>query len=660
MDLLAATWPMAALGQIEPITSGTLDTLHWGDWAVLIGYLVLVSFLGVKLAGKQSSMEDFFRGGNKLPWYAVSASMIATIISAVTFIGVPGLAYREGGNFTYLQFGIIAGLISRLVVALVLVPAYYRYRVYSPYDFMGRELGESARSVTTALFSLLGLLAQAARVYLTAMILELVLAAPLASVEAATGVDAFAWAVLMVGLVAIAWTMLGGISTVVWTDAMLFVVFVLGGVIALGVTAAALPGGMIGGLGEVISRGSEAGKFELWNLNLQSERWHDFLTEPYTIWAAFFAVAFGNVGAYGTDQLLAQRIFCCRGKNSARAAVLGSWAGEAVVALMLLVGVGLWAFYGEFPEALSGDAAAAVADNPDNIFPVFILTQVPVGLRGLILAGVFAAAVSSLTSILAALAQTTLSAVYLPLRERARDGRAVPHAEVLGVSRGLIVAWGVALCGMAFGVDAYVEAKQAAGEDVPFLDLALGLASYVIGSLFAAFLLAWLPLKINGYGLIWAAPLSVFAVFASRSHDPTLPASFGGFIGGLSDDHAYLALMILVALILLAAWIVSALFGDPAKRNKRLLKTAWLALGGVWLAWLSAYGHFAGDIDPATGDPEKISIAWPWYAPLGGLTALLFGYLLADRRERPAHVAIDPDLDAASSQAAATPTPAGD
>ena len=110
-------------------------------------------------------MEDFFRGGNKLPWYAVSGSMIATIISAVTFVGVPSRAYT--GDFTYLQFGIIAGLISRLFVAFVLVPAYYRHNVYSPYDYMAHKLGESARSVTTALFSLMGLLAQASRVYLT-------------------------------------------------------------------------------------------------------------------------------------------------------------------------------------------------------------------------------------------------------------------------------------------------------------------------------------------------------------------------------------------------------------------------------------------------------------------------------------------------------------
>ena len=615
-----------------------------------MGYLALVSVLGVRLAGKQKTMEDFFRGGNRLPWYAVSASMIATIVSAVTFVGVPAVVYREGGNFTYLQFGIIAGLISRLVVSFVLVPAYYRQRVYSPYDFMGRELGESARSVTTAMFSLLGVLAQAARVYLTALILELTLAGPLGSLEAVTGIDAFVWSVAIVSIVAVVWTMLGGIATVVWTDAMLFVVFVAGGLIALGVAAAALPGGLWGGLLGIFERGSEAGKFELWNLNLASENWHDFITEPYTAWAAFFAVAFGNIGQYGTDQLLAQRIFCCRDKAGAQLAVMASWLGELVVALMLLVGVGLWAFYREFPEALGGEAGLKVEENLDNIFPVFILTQVPIGLRGLILAGVFAAAISSLTSILAALAQTTVSAVYLPWRERPSASSPVSHREVLAVSRGLIVFWGLVLAVVTFGVNAYVEASRAAGHDVPFLDLALGLASYVIGALFAAFLLAWLPLRINGYGLIWSCPLSVVAVFASRSHDASLPAGVSQWASGAIGEHLFLTVVTAAAVVLLASWVAAALANEPARRGKRLVKTVWIVLGGAWIVWLTSKGYFQGEPDPATGVFEKISIAWPWYAPLGGMTALIFGFLLADRTERTTNIVVDEEEPAASTE----------
>lgn len=606
------------LAQQAPSLSAHFRAL---DWAVLVGYLVLVSVLGVWLAGKQQTMQDFFRGGDKLPWYAVAGSMIATIISAVTFVGVPAVAAREGGDFTYLQLGIIAGLLSRVFVAFVLVPAYYRHRVYSPYDYMGKQLGEAARSVTTALFTLLGVLAQAARVYLTAMILELVIHDQLQALEAWSRIDSLVWSIAAVGVIAVAWTMLGGIATVVWTDALLFLVFVIGGVTALAVIAYHLPGGFA----QLIADGARADKFTLFGLTAEGG-WRETFTEPYTIWAAFFAVTFGNIGVYGTDQLVAQRIFCCRSQRDAKLAILASYAGELVVALMLLVGVGLWVFYQQFPEKLFGEGAAAVADNPDNIFPVFILTIVPQGLTGLIVAGIFAAAISSLTSILAALAQTTLSAAWLPLRKIDPDApegpaTAAQNREVLLVSRVLVVFWGVVLCATALGVHAYIESRKAQGLDTPFLDLALGLASYVVGSLLAAFLLAWLPLRVNAWGLIWSAPLSVMTVFASRFH----------------TEWAWW-LCFWVAVVLLASWVVAAVLGAAERRPARLARTAWLVLGCLLMLWVThAFWFYAvGDhgqplLDPE-GEPVKLSVAWPWYAPIGGLVALVWGYLLADRR----------------------------
>lgn len=612
------------------------------DWLVLVGYLLFVSVLGVKLAGKQTSMEDFFRGGNRLPWYAVSGSMIATIISAVTFVGVPSVAYAETGNFTYLQFGILAGLLSRLFVAFVLVPAYYRHEVYSPYDYMGQRLGESARSVTTALFSVLGVLAQAARVYLTAIILQLVLEQQLETVSAVIGVSPLVLAIGLVGIIAVIWTTLGGITTVIWTDAMLFLVFVTGGLVALAVIASQVPQGLAG----VVSEGWAAGKFKLWDMSVAadagttySSSWAPILTKPYTIWAAIFAVTFGNIGAYGTDQLLAQRIFTCRSERDAKLAVITSWVAELVAALMLLVGVGLWVFYRTFPEKLVGQAAAAVADKPDNIFPVFILTQVPIGLRGLIVAGIFAAAISSLTSILAALSQTTLSAVYLPLKGIRTDQpmQEKENRQVLAVSRILIAVWGIVLCGMAVVIDRYVEMQSAQGNEILFLDLALGLANYIIGTLFAAFLLAWLPLGKDGYGLTWSAPLSVFCVVATRFHPRDVPLEGQGFSG------PYLV-CIVVSIILITTWIIAAVW--PSRKDRRarlLLKTFWLALGCGLMLLICQRLWFA-EIDPATGTflqdehgaTVMRSVAWPWYAPIGGTFALIFGYLLGEPKQNDA------------------------
>ncbi len=687
------------------------------DWAVLVGYMVLVSVLGVKLAGKQKDMQDFFRGGDKLPWYAVSASLIATTISAVTFVGVPAVAFA--GDMTYLQLGIIAGLISRLFITFVLVPAYYEKRVYSPYDYMGDKLGGGARGVTTALFTLGGLLSQSARVYLTALVLTLVMAEQLGWVQDYTGLHPFASSIILIGLIAIAWTMLGGIATVVWTDALLFLVFITGGVAALWVVLANLPGGF----SQFVEIGGDAEKFKVFDLNKAFS-----LTEPYTLVAAGFAVVVGNIGAYGTDQLLAQRIFCCKDRKNAQYAMLSSYAAELVTTLMLLVGVGLFVFYTVFPEKLGGFFAFKVAQENDKIFPAFILEQMPVGVTGLVIAGIFAAAISSLTSILAALAQTTISAVYLPARAKhlglteSTEQALVEHDEAEGlrivrISRMWIVFWGIALCVAAFAVNAF---KDATG--VPILDLALALGSYIVGGLVAAFLLAWLPIQVNGRGLVWSAPLAVLAVFASRFHDGWTVWTCG--IGGG---------------ILLFTWVLYASFTlDPSLRNRRLLKTGYLVLGCAVVMALCLYGTFpktdeqgrvvhadavltddAGNVVPdpdpvaepwrhpitdeplldetgaprqrgilmrtakgdvlvddddqpkvqvvADGEPPALyvagggvalrdNIAWTWYAPIGGTVAFVFGWLLADPRRREPQRVIDhrPEPTPALSTAAAS------
>ncbi|BAM04787.1 sodium:solute symporter family transporter [Phycisphaera mikurensis] len=568
---------------MSPLAAAT--GLHGLDVAVLVGYLAGVSWLGVKLAGKSDSAERFFRGGG-IPWPAVAASMIATAVSAVTFIAVPAVAFRDGGDFTYLQLGLVAGLLSRLAVAAVLVPAYFREGVLSPYDFMANRLGPEARWVTTLMFSLLGVLGQAARVYLTGVVLVTMCGPPLASAAAAVGVAPLTLAIASVSVVAIAWTLLGGIATVIWTDAMLLAVFVLGGLVALLTVAA----GVDGGLAAVVATGLEGGKFRLFDLSLAPE-----FTRPYTLWAAVIAVTFGNIGSYGTDQLLAQRIFACRSPRDAQKAVLASYLAEAFAALMLLVGVALWAFYEAYPDALP----AAAVERPDAIFPAFVLAEVPIGLTGLILAGVFAAALSSLTSILGALAQTTTA--LLP--EPADDASGLRRA------RFLVALWGVVLALAAVGAGAYVDHQEAAGNEVPLLDLALGLANYVIGGLLAAFVLAWLPLRINARGLLFSAPLSVACVWAARFHGER-PAE----------------ICLVVGVVFLAAWTAASACGSARLRGPRLRRLPVAAAAAAVPLLLERFLVFGED------PSGPVSIAWPWYAPLAGLVAGVFGYGLADPR----------------------------
>ena len=352
---------------------------------------------------------------------------------------MPAIVFAQGGNFTYLQLG-IGAVLARVIIGVWFVPAFYEREIYSPYEYMGQRLGTPVRTVTTGLFMLGAVLGQSVRVLLTAMVLQLMTGFPL-------GVS-----IWVIGAIAVAWTLLGGITTVIWTDVVQFGVFLIGLTAALVYVCVELPGGAR----EMITVAAEADKFRFWN----------FSTDPnvaFTIWAALIANTFLCLNAYGTDQLIAQRMFCCRGKREARIAIITSSVGQLVAGLALFVGVGLYAYYHRF--GLTGEAARLVADKGDRIFPVFILQKMPPGLVGLIIAGVFAAAISSLDSVLAALSQTVVSGFYKPWRERRRESEPEAQARVepadgagdLGtegprdqgeerhyvfVSRVLVVGWG--------------------------------------------------------------------------------------------------------------------------------------------------------------------------------------------------------------------------
>ena len=167
------------------------------DWAVVFGYLLLTTYVGHLLRGKQSSIRDFFLAGRSLPWPAVSGSIIATEISGVTFIGVPGMVYAANGNFTYLQWG-IGSIIARVIVGIYFVKVFYKQEIYSPYDYMGHRLGEGTKRLATIIFQVGGILGQSVRVLVAALALKIV--TPLE----------FHHCIWIIGVFAVGWTWMGG------------------------------------------------------------------------------------------------------------------------------------------------------------------------------------------------------------------------------------------------------------------------------------------------------------------------------------------------------------------------------------------------------------------------------------------------------------------
>lgn len=571
-----------------PPLAGSFD---WLDWSVVLGLLALTTWVGHRLSGKQASLRDFFLGGRKLPWYAVSASIVATEISAVTYVSLPSVVFKSGGDLTYLQLGVIGSLLARAVIAWLLVPRYYEREILSPYEYMASRLGASMRSVTTVIFSLGGVLGQSARVYLTAVVLQVILHRELAWLELQTGVPPLVAAVGAIGLVAVLWTWMGGIATVVWTDAILFLLFLAG--VTVAVTTVSL--GLDGGLPEVLEVGREAGKL----------RFFDFDPDPtktYTFWVALLAVSWSGVGSYGTDQLIAQRLFCCKSVRDARLAVLGSYAAMVVTFLVGIVGIALFAWYRVHP--LDGGALAMFEERPDRIFPIFIVEVIPSGLKGLVLAGAFAAAISSLDSILAALSQTTLSALWLRGRE---EGERSPRA-MLRTSRALVLFWAVVLCAAAIGCE------RLAGSYRSILDLALGVAGYTGGALIAGFALAFLPGRRDASGFVWSASLSIAVVFAVSSHQ-----AWGVALRESRGAWSPETLVLLFGAVMLALWL--------ATRRGEWLRTAILLAGlaGTWA--LARWGYFPR-VDADTGAAVRGVLAFPWWMPLGSVVAFVFGLLL--------------------------------
>lgn len=457
------------------------------DWAVVFGYLLLTTLVGHFLSGKQSSIKDFFLAGRSLPWPAVSGSIIATEISGVTFIGVPGMVYAAEGNFTYLQWG-IGSIIARVLVGIYFVKAFYERDIYSPYDYMGNRLGGGVKKLATILFQIGGILGQSVRVLVAALALKVV-----------TQLE-FHHCIWIIGAFAIGWTLMGGMQTVIWTDVMQFFLFVGAAIFSL----CWMLGGITGGFHEVLSVAGEAKKLTLLNLS----------THPaagFTLWVAIIAVPFQNLSMFGVDQLNAQRMFCCRNEQDARKAIIASSAALLITALMLMVGAAMYTYYHQIhiPESFS-----AFQDHIDSLepkqknnayYPVWIVTEIPQGLRALILAGIFAAAISSLDSILAALSQTSFSLLRNPDAKKAF----LPQLSELQLSRLLVIVWGIALSGFAIVINLI--------QNENIVQLAFGMTSYTVGPMLGFFLAAFFTPKATFRGLLIGFIISFLMVLFIRT-----------------------------------------------------------------------------------------------------------------------------------------------
>jgi SSS family transporter len=420
------------------------------DWIVVVVYLAGIIVFGVWIGRGQKTTRDYFLGSRNVPWWGVGLSIIATETSALTFIGVPAMAY--GGDLSFIQI-ILGYVVARIILAGIMVPHYFRGEVYSPYQLITRAFGPSAGRLTGGLFLLSGTLAAGVRVYVTSIPLQLML-----------GISLF-WAVILFVLLSWIYTCSGGIKAVIWTDAIQMVLFLAGGAFTLVYLGMLMPGGWTAAMTQA---GAE-GKLHWLNTSFG---WG----MPFNVWMGVLGGTVQVMSSHGADQLIVQRVLSCKGVADGRRALMLSAVLILPIFLMfLLVGTMLWAYYQQHPLRIPLPANQAGLKQNDYLFPIFILTEMPPVLRGLLVVAVLSAAMSSISSALSALA--SVSTMDFAGWMRRSKGAAEPG--LLG-SRLATLFWAVMLVLVAY----------ASREAELVLNLAFSLNGITSGALLSGLLLA--------------------------------------------------------------------------------------------------------------------------------------------------------------------------
>ncbi|HEV2210424.1 MAG TPA: hypothetical protein VG167_16740 [Verrucomicrobiae bacterium] len=373
-----------------------------GDWVVIVLYLFGIVALGVWLGKDQHNTRDYFLGSRTIPWWGIGLSIVAAETSALTIIGVPALAY--GGNITFLQM-IIGYVIARILLAIILVPHYFKGEIYSPYQLFANTFGPAARRTAGGFFLLSETLAAGVRVYVASIPVKLILGDRVLSLG--TG-DPILGAILLFVVLSLVYTYMGGVKAVIWTDAVQFGLFLLGGLFALWY----IPRLVNGGAHEVFAQAAQAGKLHWLNAwPAAGGSWLHFLIEkPFNIWMGVIGGTVMVLSSHGAEQLIVQRVLACKSVADGRKAlVLSAVVIFPLFLIFLLVGVMLWVFYQghalkiPLPEVRRGSGITA----DDFAFPIFMITEVPHVLKGFLIVAILSAAMSSVSSALTSLASVS-------------------------------------------------------------------------------------------------------------------------------------------------------------------------------------------------------------------------------------------------------------
>ncbi|HSS97312.1 MAG TPA: sodium:solute symporter [Terriglobales bacterium] len=423
------------------------------DFAIIAVYLAGITLFGLRFRKKQRSLRDYFLADRSIPWWAIALSIVAAETSTLTIISTPGLAYDT--NLTFLQV-VLGYLVGRIIISFILLPHYFRGELYTAYELIERRFGRSLRSLTAGLFLLTRAAAEGVRIYAVSIVVGIALG---------TGEVT---SIAIITVLTLIYTFEGGLAAVIWTDVVQTIIYVGGTVVGVFTILHLVPGGW----DAIQTTAQAAGKLHMFDFT--PDFWR-----PYTFWAGVIGGAFLTTASHGTDQLIVQRLLAARNQKQSVTALLSSGIAIFVqFGLFMLVGVMLFVYY-HVPSATFGKA--------DRIFPTFIVSQMPHGISGLLIAAILAAAMSNLSAALNSLSSTSMLDFYLQRNPQ------IDEARQLRLSRVSTIIWAIVLFGLAI-LSLHKVSRV--------IEVGLSIASVAYGALLGVFLLGVLTRRANERGAI--------------------------------------------------------------------------------------------------------------------------------------------------------------
>jgi SSS family solute:Na+ symporter len=454
--------------------------MRFVDLAVILAYLIAITWFGARFRKSQTTLKDYFLGGRNAPWWAISLSIVSAETSTLTIVGTPGLSFA--GNLGFLQI-VFGYLLARVVISMVFLPLYFRGTMFTAYELMRRRFGERIRRVTASIFLITRALAEGVRVFAISLVISIVL-----------GTGELASIILIVCLT-LFYTFEGGMTAVIWTDVAQMCLYVVGAAISLFTIVAKVPGGWT----HVAAVAGEAGKLQVFDFRFAPTM--QFFSRTYNFWAGLVGGCFLTMASHGTDQLMVQRLLSARDEAQSRLALFSSWLVIFFqFSLFLAIGVALSVYY--------QDARLVAPHALDRIYPEFVWKHLPVGVAGLVTAAILAAAMANLSAALNSLASTTVIDFLRPLRRGAQASGA--DTRDLKLARGMTVVWGVVL----------VTIGMLARHWGSVLESGLSIASVTLGLLLGVFLLGALTTRVGQWAAIAGVLTGLGAILYVRYVTP--------------------------------------------------------------------------------------------------------------------------------------------